>query len=117
MAKSGFRGGPLGGGGGGMSQANQIKKMQEQMMRAQEELETKTFSASSGGGAVTATVTGARELSELKIEPDALVPEDAEIIQDMIIAAVNEALRAADKAASDNMSRFTGGLNLGAFGL
>ncbi|MDR0915721.1 MAG: YbaB/EbfC family nucleoid-associated protein [Oscillospiraceae bacterium] len=116
MAKGGFRGGPIGGGG----QANmlrQAQKMQDDLLKMQEELETHEYVASSGGGAVTATVTGKRELVSLAIEPDAVDPEDTEMLSDMIVAAVNEALRAAEKAASDNMSRLTGGLNLGGLGL
>jgi len=116
MAKSGFRGGALGGGG----QANmmrQAQKMQEDILKMQQELETREYSASSGGGVVSATVTGKHELISLSIEPDAINPEDAEMLTDMIIAAVNAAMKEADKAASDNMSRFTGGLNLSSFGL
>jgi len=116
MAKSGFRGGALGGGG----QANmmrQAQKMQEDLLRMQEELESREYSASSGGGAVKATVTGKRELTALSISPDVIDPEDIDMLTDLIIAAVNAAVKEADKAASDNMSRLTGGLNLGALGL
>ena len=111
MAKGGFRGMP-----GGMNQAammKQAQKMQQEMLRMQEELETKTYSATTGGGMVTATVNGKHEVVDLKINPEAVDPDDVEMLQDMVIAAVNEAMRTADAEASNNMSRLTGGLNLG----
>ena len=113
MAKGGFRGMP--GGMGGMNQAAMLKqaqKMQQEMLRMQEEQENKTFSAQSGG-MVSATVNGKHELLELKVNPEAVDPEDVEMLQDMIIAAVNQAMRTADSEASANMSKLTGGLNLG----
>jgi len=76
-------------------------------------MEERTYSATSGGGVVTAVVTGKRELSELVIEPDAVDPDDVEMLQDLIIAAVNEAMRSAETSMSDSMSKLTGGLNLG----
>lgn len=79
----------------------------------QEEMESKTWSATSGGGMVTATVNGKHELLNLDIKEEAIDPDDAEMLQDMIIAAVNEAMRTADAEAAQNMSRLTGGLNLG----
>ena len=84
--------------------------MQQQM---QEEQENKTYSAASGGGMVSASVNGKHELVGLEIKPDAVDPDDVEMLQDMVIAAVNEAMRAADADAASNMSRLTGGLNLG----
>jgi DNA-binding YbaB/EbfC family protein len=78
----------------------------------QAEMEEKTFSASSGGGAVTAVVSGARHLVELTINPEAVDPDDVEMLQDMIIAAVNEALRTAEETMAESMSQLTGGLNL-----
>ena len=114
MAKGGFRGMP--GGMGGMNQAAMIKqaqKMQQEMLRMQEEQESKTFSAQSGGGMVSAVVNGKHELVELKVNPEAVDPDDVEMLQDMIIAAVNEAMRTADSEAANNMSKLTGGLNLG----
>lgn len=111
MAKGGFRGMP-----GGMNQAAMIKqaqKMQQEMLRMQEEIESKTYSATAGGGTVTANVNGKHELVSLTINPEAVDPEDVEMLQDMVIAAVNEAMRAADADATSNMSRLTGGLNLG----
>ena len=111
MAKGGFRGMP-----GGMNQAammKQAQKMQQEMLRMQEEMENKTYTATTGGGMVTATVTGKHELQDLKINPEAVDPDDVDMLQDMVIAAVNEAMRAADADSAQNMSRLTGGLNLG----
>ena len=111
MAKGGFRGMP-----GGMNQAammRQVQKMQQEALRMQEEMENKTYSASAGGGVVTAAVNGKHELVSLEIDPEAVDPDDVEMLQDMVIAAVNEAMRAADTDASNNMSKLTGGLNLG----
>lgn len=79
----------------------------------QQEQESKTFTAKAGGGMVSATVNGKHELLELTINPEAVDPEDVEMLQDMVIAAVNEAMRTADTEAANNMSRLTGGLNLG----
>ena len=111
MAKGGFRGMP-----GGMNQAAMIKqaqKMQQEMLRMQEEMENKTFTATAGGGMVKATVSGKHEVVGLEINPEAVDPDDVEMLQDMIIAAVNEAMRTADTESANNMSRLTGGLNLG----
>jgi len=112
MAKGGFRGMP-GGGMNQMAMMKQAQKMQQEMLRMQEEMETKTYSATTGGGMVTATVNGKRELLSLEIKPEAVDPDGVEMLQDMVIAAVNEAMRAADTEAANNMSRLTGGLNLG----
>ena len=111
MAKNNFRGMP-----GGMNQAammKQAQKMQQDMLRLQEEMENKTYSASSGGGMVTATVNGKHQVVAMQIKPEAVDPDDVEMLQDMIIAAVNEAMRTADVDAQNNMARLTGGLNLG----
>ena len=111
MAKGGFRGMP-----GGMNQAammKQVQKMQQDMIRMQEEMEAKTYTATAGGGMVKAQVNGKHELVSLQINPEAADPDDVDMLQDMIIAAVNEAMRAADTEAANNMSRMTGGLNLG----
>ena len=107
MAKNNFRGM-----GGGMNQAAMIKqaqKMQQEMLRMQEEQEKKTFTAKSGGGMVTASVNGKHELVELTIAPEAVDPDDVEMLQDMVIAAVNEAFRTADADAQNNMAKLTGG--------
>ena len=111
MAKGGFRGMP-----GGMNQAammRQAQKMQQDLLRMQEEMENKTYSATAGGGMVTATVNGKHEVVGLEINPEAVDPDDVEMLQDMVMAAVNEAMRTADTDSANNMSRLTGGLNLG----
>lgn len=111
MAKGGFRGMP-----GGMNQAammRQVQKMQQEALRLQEEMENKTYTAAAGGGVVSATVNGKHEVVSLEIKPEAVDPDDVEMLQDMIIAAVNEAMRAADADSANNMSRLTGGMNLG----
>ena len=110
MARNNFRGMP-----GGMNQAAMLKqaqKMQQDMLRMQEEMENKTYTATAGGGMVSASVNGKHEIVNLEIKPDAVDPDDVEMLQDMIIAAVNEAMRTADAEAASNMSRLTGGLNL-----
>ena len=112
MAKGyGNRGGMMGG-GVNMNMIKQAQKMQQDMLRMQQELEEKTYEAGAGGGVVTATVTGKRELQSLEIDPDAVDPEDVEMLEDMIVAAVNEALRAAESDAAGTMQKLTGGLNL-----
>ena len=79
----------------------------------QEEMENKTYSATSGGGMVTAVVSGKNEVVSITINPEAVDPDDVEMLQDMVIAAVNEALRSAEADKAANMSKLTGGLNLG----
>ena len=113
MAKGGFRGGGYGGGGMNTNMMKQAQKMQADLLKMQADMEEKTYTAQSGGGAVTAVVNGKQELTELVIEPDAVDPEDVEMLQDLIVAAVNEALRTASASMSDSMSKITGGLNLG----
>jgi len=113
MGKGAFRGGSYGGGGMNMNMMKQAQKLQADMMKMQTEMEEMTYSAQSGGGAVTAYVSGKRELTELVIEPDAVDPDDVEMLQDLIMAAVNEALRKAENNMSESMSKLTGGLNLG----
>lgn len=107
MAK---RGGFPGGMGNMNNLMKQAQRMQRQMEEAQKELETREVSASSGGGAVTATVSGTKELVSVKIDPDAVDPDDVEMLEDMIVAAVNEAMRKMDEEARASLSRFTGGL-------
>ncbi|MEG1108908.1 MAG: YbaB/EbfC family nucleoid-associated protein [Oscillospiraceae bacterium] len=112
MAKGGFHGGAMGG-GMNMNMMKQAQKMQQDMLKMQEELEKAEYTAKAGGGVVTAVVSGKKELTLLTIDPEAVDPEDVEMLQDMVVAAVNEALRMAEAAASENMSKLTGGLNLG----
>ena len=113
MAKGyGSRG--MGGMGGGinMNMIKQAQKMQQDMQKMQAELEEKEYTAGAGGGVVTAVVSGKRELKALTIDPEAVDPEDVEMLQDLIVAAVNEAIRAAEADAASNMQRLTGGLGL-----
>lgn len=121
MAKSAFRGGSYGGGGGfsggmNMNMVKQAQKMQQDMLKMQEELEQKNYEASAGG-VVKAVVSGKGELVSLEIQPEAVDPEDVEMLQDTIVAAVNEAIHKAETAKAENLSKLTGGLNLGGLGL
>jgi DNA-binding YbaB/EbfC family protein len=94
----------------------QVQQMQADMMKAQEELKSEIVEASAGGGMVSVKVTGDLELREIRIDPEAVDPEDVEILQDMVLAATNEALRSAQELASSKMQGATGGLG-GAGGL
>ena len=112
MAK-GFNSRGMGGMGGNMNNMiRQAQKMQQDMMKAQEELESKTYEAAAGGGVVSAAVSGKKELLSVTIDPEAVDPDDVEMLQDLIVAAVNEALRKAGDDAASQMSKLTGGLNL-----
>ena len=113
MAKSGFRGGGYSGGGMNSNMVKQAQKMQADLLKMQSEMEEMIYTASSGGGVVSASVNGKHELTELIIDPDAVDPEDVEMLQDLIVAAVNEAMRKASDHMSESMSKLTGGLNLG----
>ena len=111
MAKGGYRG-PMMGGGMNANVVRQAQKMQQDMLKMQQEMESRTFDATAGGGMVKATVSGRHELTALEIDPEAVDPEDVEMLQDMVIAAVNEATRAAMDDMSSTMSQLTSGLNL-----
>jgi len=95
----------------------QAQKMQEKMMQAQEELASKTVEAAAGGGMVAVVVNGKFELVSLRIEKEVVDPEDIEMLQDLIIAAVNEGIRMAQEMSATEMSKITGGLNLNIPGL
>ena len=95
----------------------QIAQMQEAMNAAQTEVENRSFTASVGGGAVEAVANGKKELTALTIKPEAADPEDVEMLQDLVVSAVNEALRQAGDAMDKAMDGITGGLNLGGLGL
>src|SRR5215208_8060682 len=88
----------------------QVQQMQAQMLKAQEGLKDEVVEASAGGGMVTVKVSGALELKELRIDPEAVDPEDVELLQDMVLAAVNEALRSAQELAASKMGAATGGM-------
>jgi DNA-binding YbaB/EbfC family protein len=91
----------------------QMQKMQADMARAQEEIAAAEVQASSGGGMVTVTMSGSLEVKSVRIEPAAIDPDDPELLADLVLAAVNEALRSAQQLASQKMERVTGGLDLG----
>jgi DNA-binding YbaB/EbfC family protein len=96
----------------------QVQQVQAQMLKAQEGLKDEVVEASAGGGMVTVKVSGALEVKELRIDPEAVDPEDVELLQDMVLAAVNEALRSAQELASSRMNQAAGGLGgLGGLGL
>ena len=111
MAKGGFRGGYPG--GNQMNMMKQAQKMQQDLLKMQQEMETKEYEATAGGGVVTAVANGKHELLRITIDPEAVDPDDVEMLQDMVVAAANEALRKADAEQAANMSKLTGGLNLG----
>jgi len=108
MAKGGFQGGM----GNMNNMIKQAQKMQKDMMKVQEELELRQIEASAGGGAVTVVVTGKKELVSIAIKPEVVDPEDVEMLQDLILAAVNEAIRKAEEMVSGEMGKLTGGLGL-----
>lgn len=119
MAKGYSARGGFSGGAGMMRQQQQMQQkllqVQQEMARAQEEVEKRSFSSSVGGGAVQATVNGKKEVTALVIRPEAVDTEDLEMLQDMVISAVNEALRQADEAMNSSMSSLTGGLHIPGF--
>ena len=94
----------------------QVQKMQADMVKAQEALANETVEASAGGGMVTVTITGDLQVKDIVIAPDAIDPEDPELLQDMVLAAVNEAIRQAQELAATRMGALTGGMDLGALG-
>jgi len=99
-------------GGGQAAMMRQIQKMQDEMTRVQEEVENSTFSASVGGGAVTAECNGKQELLRISISPEVIDPEDAEMLEDLVLAAVNETLSKAREAMEQGMEQAKGGLNI-----
>lgn len=119
----GFGGGGLGGGrgmglpgGGGMGNImSQMQKLQKEMEKTQAELATKEFTASSGGGMVTVVISGQQQLKSITIKPEAVSPDDVELLQDMVLAAVNEALQKVKDAEQSQVGALTGGLGLPGF--
>lgn len=111
MARGGFSGGMP----GGMNMNNlmkQVQKMQKQMEDAQQQLESKELEVTSGGGAVKILITGKKEVKKIQISPDVVDPEDIEMLEDLILTAINEAIRQADESSTAEMSKITGGMNL-----
>ncbi len=109
MAKSRI---PMGMGGNMNNMIKQAQKMQQNMLKMQEEMEQAEFEASSGGGAVTVKMSGKKELSAVSIKPEAVDPDDVEMLEDLILTAVNDVIKKVDAANADKMSSITGGLNL-----
>ena len=105
----GFQGMP---GGNMQALARQAQKMQQKMLEMQEELEAREYEASAGGGVVTAKVNGKKELLALSIKPEAVDPDDVEMLEDTVMAAINEALRNATETTEKEMSKLTGGMNI-----
>ena len=110
MARGGFPG--MMGGANMQQLARQAQKLQQQMTKMQEELDAREFEATSGGGRVTAKVNGKRELLALTIKPEAVDPDDVEMLEDMVMAAVNEALRTAADTVEREMGKLTGGMGM-----
>ena len=110
MARGGFPG--MMGGANMQQLARQAQKLQQQMAKMQEELDAREFEAASGGGMVTARVNGKRELLAISIKPEAVDPDDVEMLEDMVMAAVNEALRTAADTAEREMGKLTGGMGM-----
>ena len=109
MARGGFPGMP----GGNMQQMlKQAQKMQQNITKLQAELEAREYEATSGGGGVYVRANGKKELLELTIKPEAVDPDDVEMLQDMVMAAVNEVLRTVEETANAEMGKITGGMNL-----
>ena len=108
MAKGGFRGGFPG--GNQMNMVRQAQKMQQELMKMQQELEVAKYEFTAGGGAVKAVVLGSKQLESIEIDPEVLDPEDVEMLQDMIIAAVNGAMKLCDEKSAQAMSKFGGGI-------
>lgn len=90
----------------------QVKKMQKEMEKAQEALKEKTVQGTAGGGVVTITANGHKQILSVEIKPEAVDPEDIEMLQDLVLTAINDALKQADELISKDMGRFTGGLNI-----
>ena len=110
MAKGGYRGGMPMGGMNQMQMMKQAQKMQRQMEENQKALEEKEFTAAAGGGAVEVTVSGKREVTKVKLAEEVVDPDDIEMLEDLIVAATNEALRKVEEESAAVMSKLTGGL-------
>ena len=114
MAKGfGGRGGMGMGGGINMNMIKQAQKMQQDMQRMQQELQTREFTATVGGGAVRATAYGSKVIKSIEIDPACVDPDDVEMLQDLVLSAVNEAMRMAEEATNSEVSKLTGGMGLG----
>ncbi len=112
MAKRGGFPGGMGMPGNMNNLMKQAQRMQRQMEESQKEMETKEFSASAGGGAVEVTVSGKKEVTKVTLAPEVVDPDDIEMLQDLIMAAVNEAYRKVEEETQNTMSKYTGGMGL-----
>ncbi|MBM6838513.1 YbaB/EbfC family nucleoid-associated protein [Clostridium saudiense] len=110
MARGGFPGGF--GGGNINNLMKQAQKLQKEMAQAQQELEEKEFEASVGGGAVLVKVNGKKEVLSIKIKEEVVDPDDVEMLEDLVLSAVNEALKKADEETANKMGKLTGGMNI-----
>ena len=101
---------------GGMGNMNnmmkQVKKMQDQMMKAQEELKEKTIEGTAGGGVVTIVINGHKEVKDVRIKPEAVDPDDVEMLQDLVLAAIKDAMKQVDEMTNEKMGKFAGGMNI-----
>ncbi len=112
MAKGKFNMGPMGGMGNMSSMIKQAQKMQQDMLKMQEEIEQQSVEATSGGGAVTVKMSGKKVLEEIKIKPEVVDADDVEMLEDLILVAVNDALKKVDDINQSKMSQLTGGMNI-----
>lgn len=112
MAKGGYRGG-FSGGGNQMNMMKQAQKMQQEFLKMQNEIEASEFEFTSGGGAVKAVVSGTRQFKSIEIDPEVVDPEDVEMLQDLILAAVNGALKLSDEKTNESMAKLQSGMGIG----
>lgn len=102
----------MGGGGNMNAMLQQAQKMQEKMVQLQEELDAREFEVTAGGGMVTVKMTGKKQLLNLELKPDIVDPDDIEMLQDIIVAAINEAVRTIDETVENEMGEITGGMGM-----
>lgn len=121
MAKGRGGGGfrmPGGGGGGGMGgMMQQVQKLQEEMLKTQEDLGQETLSVTAGGGAITVLITGQQHVESIQIDQEVVDPEDVEMLQDLVVAAINEAIKKSREMAAERLGKLTGGLDIPGLGL
>ena len=107
MARGGFPGG-----GNMNSMMKKVQKMQQEMAKTQQEIEEKEFSSTAGGGVIEAVVNGKKEVVKIKIDEDVVDPEDTEMLEDLVVAAINDALKKADEYSQKEMGKLTGNINI-----
>ena len=111
MAKGGYRGGMPMGGMNQMQMMKQAQKMQQDLLKMQQEMEEKEYEATAGGGVITAVVSGKRELVRVTIDPEAVDPDDVEMLQDLLISAINECVKQIEDTSEAKMGAVTGGVS------